>query len=161
MKQKVYLETTIPSFVTSQPSRDIVIAGKQEISREWWRDRRELFEMYISPFVIEEAKKGDAEAAEKRMQLIRNIPILADDEEVRKIAETIIQGGLIPKKASADAFHIAVATRHGIDILLTWNCTHIANAQILKRIEKIVELLNYELPVICTPYELMEEEDEE
>lgn len=161
MKQKVYLETTIPSFVTSLPSRDIVIAGKQEVSREWWNNRRELFELYVSPFVIDEAQKGNAEAAAKRMQLIRNIPVIADDDEVKRIAETIIQGGLIPKKASADAFHIAVATRHGVDILLTWNCTHIANAQILKKIEKVVELLNYDLPVICTPYELMEDEDEE
>lgn len=161
MKQKVYLETTIPSFVTSLPSRDIVIAGKQEVSREWWRDRRELFDLYVASFVIEEAKKGDAEAAARRIELISSIPVLAIDEEVTRLAEAIISEGVIPKKSSPDAFHIAIATRHGMDFLLTWNCTHIANAQILKRIAKVVNILGYEIPVICTPYELMDDENED
>ena len=160
MPPKVYLETTIPSFATAWPSRDIVIAGKQETTREWWKNQRKLFEVYVSPFVIEEAQRGDTEAAAKRIELINELPVLAVGDEVTRITEAILHNGLIPKKASTDASHIAVATRHGMDFLLTWNCKHIANARMLKQIQRTVESLDYELPVICTPDELMGDEDD-
>lgn len=120
-----------------------------------------MFEVYVSPFVIEEAQRGDTEAAAKRMKLIGDLPILAVDDEITRITEAILHEGLIPKKASTDASHIAVATRHDMDFLLTWNCKHIANAQMLRYIERVVNSLDYELPLICTPDELMGDEDDE
>ncbi len=116
MKPRLYLETTIPSYLTSRPSKDLIVSAHQQITREWWRIRRDAFEIYTSQFVTDEAGAGD-------------------------------------KKAAA---HIAIAAVHGIEYLLTWNCTHIANAMISKKVQKICEQNGFLCPVICTPEELME-----
>ncbi|MBL0717242.1 MAG: type II toxin-antitoxin system VapC family toxin [Desulfosarcina sp.] len=155
MPPTVYLETTIPSYLTAWKSKDIIIAGKQEVTRIWWNERRDDFLLYVSPYVLDEVSHGDPEAAQKRMEIIQNIPVLAVDEEVARLAEIIIKDTIIPEKASTDALHIAVATRHGIDFLLTWNCTHIANAEIMRKVDKTMENHGFEIPVICTPDELM------
>ncbi len=155
MTSTVYLETTIPSYLSARKSKDIIIAGKQETTRIWWNERRNDFLLYVSPFVLDEASLGDHEAAKKRTDIIQNIPVLAVDEEVASLAEIIMKDTIIPEKASTDASHIAVATRHGIDFLLTWNCTHIANAEIIRTVDKVLENHGYEIPVICTPDELM------
>jgi predicted nucleic acid-binding protein len=160
MKSTVYLETTIPSFVTARRSRDIIVAGKQETTCEWWSSRRREFELFISPFVIEEAALGDAGAAAKRLELLEDIPVLAIDDQVTRIAERLVSDGAIPVRAAADASHIAIAARHGMDFLLTWNCAHIANAQILRSVQKAVWGAGLEMPVICTPDELMGADDE-
>ncbi len=152
---KVYIETTIPSYLTAWPARDIVIAGKQEVTREWWKKRSGIFYLYISPYVLDEAARGDAEAAKKRLEALHDIPVLSVDEEVVRLAEAIIAANIIPGKAATDASHIAIATRHGMDYLLTWNCAHIANAEIMRQVQKIMEESDYEIPVICTPDELM------
>ena len=155
MPPKVYLETTIPSYLTAWPSRDIIIAGKQEVTRIWWQERKEDFSLFISPYVLDEASLGDPEAARRRMDFLQNISVLAADEEVARLAEEIIKESIIPEKAATDALHIAVATRHGMDYLLTWNCAHIANAEIMRMVERVMEYQGYEMPVICTPDELM------
>ena len=160
MKPKVYIETTIPSYVTALPAKNVIIAGKQETSRQWWEEKKEHFELFISPFVIEEAEKGDADMSALRIGLINDVPILAVDDTVTDIARAILAKNIIPEKAATDASHIAIATRHGMDFLLTWNCTHIANAQILRFIRKEVENFGYELPIICTPDELMGDEND-
>lgn len=152
---KVYIETTIPSYLTAGPSRDIVVAARQQVTKEWWTTRRSAFSLYIAPYVLDEAARGDPEAANLRLQAIDRILVLAADEEVARLAEAIIAARIIPDKAQADAFHIAVATRHGMDYLLTWNCAHIANAEIMRQVQRIMEECGYEIPVICTPDELM------
>lgn len=151
----VYLETTIPSYLTARPSRDVVIAGKQEVTREWWEKRKNLFSLFISPYVIDEASRGDAIVSRERLEILQEFPVLAVDEEVTRLAELIIQGHAIPEKAATDASHVAIATRHGMDYLLTWNCTHIANAEIIRAIEQIMSKAGYVIPIICTPDELM------
>jgi len=153
--ESVYLETTIPSYLTSRQSRDIIILGRQEITKNWWKERSNKFSIYISTYVIDESGFGDKEAAKKRNVFLETIPVLAVDDEVLKLASEIIKAKIIPPKAATDASHIAVATRHGIDYLLTWNCTHIANAEIMRKIEKVMNNNGYEIPVICTPDELM------
>lgn len=152
---KVYIETTIPSYLIAWPSRDIVVAAKQQITRDWWKTRKSAFSLYISPYVLDEAARGDTEAANLRLVAIQNILVLAADEEVVRLAEAIVAAGIIPSKAQTDAFHIAVATRHGMDYLLTWNCTHIANAETMRQVSGIMEECGYEIPIICTPDELM------
>lgn len=153
--ESVYIETTIISYLVSRPSRDILVAAHQQTTYEWWTSRRDEFECYISQVVIDEIQAGDNEAAEKRMEEIGNLAVLEATTEAEGLTETIIEGGAIPKRAVRDAAHIAVAAVNGIDYLLTWNCRHLANAQIIRRVSVICNTRGYSMPVICTPEELM------
>lgn len=157
MKPKLYLETTIPSYLTSWPSRDLIIAGHQQITKEWWKKRRRAFDLYISQFVVDEAKAGNDEAARERLKAIRGLPLLDITKEVESLAIRILTSGVVPLKASTDAAHIAIATVHGIDYLMTWNCVHLANATITKTVARVCRQEGFECPVICTPEELLGE----
>lgn len=161
MKQKIYLETTVPSILTARPSNNLILAGEQELTREWWDARHDDFEILVSEMVFEECQKGDAEAAARRLAIIEGLGVLQIDEEVVRLVDTIMQSGIIPPKAAADAAHIAIASRHLVDYLLTWNCRHIANAEIIRRIAAVVRHAGYELPIICTPAELFGGHDED
>ncbi len=160
-KATVYLETTIPSYLTARPSGDLITAGEQAITREWWEQRREVYRLFISEAVVEEAGQGDLHASQRRLEAISGLESLAIDELAIGLAEKLLENGLIPKKAAADAIHIAVAARHGIDYLLTWNCRHIANAEIIRRVSQIVAREGYYVPIICTPRELFGEQENE
>ena len=154
---RVYIETTIPSFLAARASRDVIVAGKQETTRLCWELRSRHFELFVSPLVWDEVALGDPEVSQRRCAIIAGLPVLAVDEQTSPIAEAFMASGAIPAKAATDASHIAVATRHGMDFLLTWNCTHIANAQTVRRLNAVAGSLGYELPTICTPDELMED----
>ena len=153
MKPKVYIETSIPSYLTAWRSRDLIVAANQEITKEWW-DSREQFDLYISALVIQEAGAGNPEAAQKRLEQLDDIPELNITEEVKRFAQVLIQKVPLPEKARIDALHIAVAALSGMDYLLTWNCTHIANAILRPKLEAICREFGYEPPTICTPQEL-------
>jgi len=157
MKSKLYLETTIPSYLTSWPSRDLIIAGHQQITKEWWKKRKGAFALYVSQLVIDEAKAGDDEAARERLKAISGLPLLDITREVERLASRILASGVIPSKAATDAAHIAIATVHGMEFLMTWNCVHIANAGITKEVARICGQEGFECPVICTPEELLGE----
>lgn len=154
MKQRLYMETTIPSYLTSRPSRDLIIAGHQQVTKEWWEKRRDAFEICISQLVIDEASAGDLGAARERMQVIKDFPMLDITPEVGLLASAILASGVLPRKAATDAAHIAIAAVHGMDFLLTWNCVHIANAIIAKAAANTCRQHGWECPVICTPEEL-------
>jgi len=154
MRQTLYLETTIPSYVTSRPSRDLIIAGHQQVTKEWWEKRRDAFQIYISQLVIDEAGAGDPGAAQERMQVIKDFSVLDITPEVGLLASGILASGILPRKAATDAAHIAIAAVHGMDFLLTWNCVHIANATIAKAVANTCRQRGFECPVICTPEEL-------
>lgn len=154
MKPKVYLETTIISYLTARPSRDLIIVAHQELTNEWWENRRKHFDLFVSQLVIQEAKAGDKNAAEKRLGIIETIPLLELNEKVVSLANVLIEKA-IPKKAVEDALHIAIAAIHGMDYLLTWNCKHIANAEKEHAILEICYKNHLNPPVICTPEELM------
>ncbi len=154
MKPKVYLETTIISYLAARPSRDIIIAAHQELTNEWWENRRKRFDLFVSQLVIQEAKSGDKEAARKRLGLLEPIPLLELNDKAISLAR-ILMNDAIPPKAVEDALHIAVAAIHGMDYLLTWNCKHIANAEKEHAIAAVCRGNNYEPPIICTPEELM------
>ena len=160
-KPSIYLETTIPSFLTSRPSTNLIVAAKQEVTRQWWERRKAKFELLISQYVLDEAAAGDAQAATRRLEAIRELDLLEIDEEVLRLAASIVEAGVIPPRAQTDAAHIAVAARHSVDFLLTWNCTHIANAEIMPRINFLVSRAGYFMPTICTPEELGGGEDYE
>lgn len=156
MKHKVYLETTIPSYLTSWLSRDLVIAAHQQITREWWQNRNR-FDLFISQVVMREVSGGDSQIAAKRLEVLENIPVLEVTKEAIELAQKLVDRGPIPEKAAVDALHIAIAVVNGMDYLLTWNCSHIANASMRTKIDHVCRSSGYEPPVICTPEELMEE----
>ena len=155
MPRRIYIETTIPSYLTARPSRDIVQAARQQLTREWWDVERRNYDLCISQIVLDEAAAGDAEAAQRRMAVIDTLPLLDLTFEVDGLAETIMQSGLLPASASRDAVHIAVTAVHQVHFLLTWNCRHIANATIFRDLQHIIMSAGYDMPVICTPEELL------
>jgi len=157
MKPKLYMETTIPSYLTSYSSRDLIIAGHQQITKDWWEKRKNAFDIYISQFVIDETKSGNPVAAHERMSAIKGFPLLDIIPEVEMLAAGILASGAIPQRAATDAVHVAIAAVHGMDFLMTWNCVHLANAIIAKKVAKICNQYGFDCPVICTPEELMGE----
>jgi hypothetical protein len=161
MSLKVYLETTIPSYLTSRPSRDLLIAGHQQVTQIWWDDHRHDYELYISQLVIMECKAGNAGMAKKRMELLAGISALEIGPESLELARKLITIGPLPAKAENDAFHIAVAAVNAMDFLLTWNMRHIANAFMRRDIDALCRQSGFEPPVICTPDTLLAEEDGE
>jgi hypothetical protein len=161
MRPAVYVETTIPSFLKARDAKDVVLAGKQEVTRRWWAQRRHKYELFISQLVHDEAARVDGRAAGERLDALAGIAFLAIDEEVLGLSDAIVRAGIIPEKAHTDAGHIALAARHGMDFLLTWNCRHIANAEILDRVQNVFAAYGYKLPVICTPDELFGINDDE
>jgi len=155
VKPKVYLETTIPSLLTAWPSRDLIIAGDQQITKEWWRTRRGDFELFVSQVVLDEVAEGDKAAASARLAEVQGLPVLEVNGDVERVARTVLQTGLIPAKASNDALHLAVAAVHRMHFLLTWNCRHLANAAIGGQLAAACQEAGFEMPVICTPRELI------
>ena len=155
MKPKVYIETTIVSYLSASPSRDIVLAAHQQLTREWWAGR-ERFDLFASRPVWDEAARGDAEAAAKRLAALAGVPVLLVSEEASAFADRLLATAILPVKAATDALHIAIAVLNGMDYLLTWNCTHIANAAIRGRIEQACRAAGMQAPIICTPEELTE-----
>lgn len=157
-KAAVYLETSLIGYATSRPSRDLVVAGHQAITREWFAVRAQAYDLFISQLVTGEAAGGDEDAARERAAFLEGIPRLGITDAAGKLAAKLVGSGAVPRKASEDALHIAVATVHGVDYLLTWNCRHIANATMRQAIERVCREAGYEPPVICTPEELMNDE---
>lgn len=158
MKRRVYIETTIPSYLTAWPSRDLVRAAHQQITREWWDKRRAEFELYISQVVLRECQAGDATAAVERLKVLQDLPLLEQTEAATELAQALVAGVPLPERAAVDALHVALAAVHGMDFLLTWNCTHIANATLREPIASVCRTNGYEPPAICTPDELLAEE---
>ncbi len=152
---KLYLETTIPSYLTARPSRDPLRRGLQVATQRWWDEERQNYEMFVSAFVEIEAARGDAEMATERLRAIAPLPRLAVTEGIRQLTAAILATGLIPARAEVDASHIAVAAVHGMDMLLTWNCTHIHNIFISRQIERICARAGFQFPAICTPFDLL------
>jgi len=153
MKPSIYIETSIISYLTSRPSRDLVIAAHQQLTQEWWEARKLDFELCVSEMVFQESASGDPTEANKRLSLIRNLRRLELNADALELARRLLEKGPLPPKAAIDALHIAIATVHEMDYLLTWNCRHIANAEMRAPIIKVCQAQGYECPIICTPEE--------
>ena len=152
----VYLETTIIGYLASRPSRDLVTAANQQLTHEWWDQRRERYDVFVSEAVIAESSAGDPQAAQERLDLVAEVPVLDVTEEAENLADELVRRIPLPDRAEVDALHIAIAAVNGIDYLLTWNCTHIANAALKHQIETICRSVGLDPPTICTPQQLME-----
>jgi hypothetical protein len=155
MNETVYIETSIIGYLTARKSNNLIVMANVEATRQWWDTRRTQFDLYISQTVLDEIARGDVEIASKRLEIVNDFPLLEVNEAVQSLAMQFLMKSNLPAKAADDALHIAVATIFGLDYLLTWNCKHIANAQIQKKLAQISFDTGYELPTICTPYELM------
>jgi hypothetical protein len=156
MKPKVYIETTVVSYLTAWASQDLVIAAHQKITREWWDKSRENYELCAWQMVIEEAKAGDIVAAKERIEMLSGATMLETTSEARDLARELLRSHALPPKAADDALHIAIAAVHNLPYLLTWNCRHLANATMRPIIEAVCARNGYQAPIICTPEELME-----
>ena len=155
-KQSVYIETTVVSYLTARPSRDIVVTAHQQVTLEWWENSLPHLEPFVSPIVIEESSRGDEAAAKLRLEKIKGFPILEITNEVRTLADLYFEKIPIPEKARGDAYHLAVATYHGIDFLVSWNFSHILNVRVRTVIQNINTIRGISTPIICTPEELLE-----
>lgn len=157
MSETVYIETSLVGYLTARLSNNLILMANLEITRRWWDTRRSQFTLYISQVVLDEAEEGDSEMAARRLEILKDLAVLELTEAVQDLGEQFLRKSNLPSKASDDAIHIAAATIHGLDYLLTWNCKHIANAQIQRKLTEICFDFGYKLPTICTPYELMGE----
>lgn len=153
MKPKVYIETSIFSYLTAWRNPDLIMAANQEITKEWW-ENRDQYDLYLSAFVIQEASAGDPDAAKRRLSVMKNIPEIDITKEIEDFARKLFDELHFSQKAKIDALHIAAATVGGMDYLLTWNCAHIANAFLRPKIERVCRASDYEPTTICTPQEL-------
>ncbi len=154
--KSVYIETTIVSYLTARPSRDLVNAARQELTWEWWDKRRHDFELFASSIVVLEASAGDREAAGRRLALLHETSILENTPETVALAAKLVGAASLPERATDDAVHLVTAAVHGVDFLLTWNCKHLANAELVGPFETFFLDNGYEPPVVCTPEELLE-----
>lgn len=152
---RLYLETSVVSYLTARPSTDIITAAHQLITARWWSHRRAEFELVTSELVLEEATRGDSEAAARRLAALEGIPLLGMTPAASELAGSIVRAHLLPAKAFPDALHIAVAAVHAVEYLLTWNCSHIANAELLPHVTALVEEVGFNMPFVCTPEELL------
>ena len=158
---RIYIESTIPSYVVARPARDLLQAARQQTSRDWWELKRHQHELFTSQIVLNEIASGESEMAKQRLATLASIPVLRGNEEAENLTLQILGSGLLPAAADRDAGHSALATVYEMDIPLSWNCRHIANASIQARLRKLVEKSGLALPVLCTPDELTGELYEE
>jgi hypothetical protein len=156
MSQRVYIETTFVSYLTARPSRDVVMAGHQQITHEWWDTRRGSYELCASQLVLQEAAAGDPQAAQGRLEILQAMTLLETTAAALDLAKALLQAGALPAKAAGDALHIAIAATQGVPYLLTWNCRHMANAAMRPLIEAVCARSGLKAPIICTPEELLE-----
>lgn len=161
MKPTVYLETTIIGYLAMRVSGVLRVAANQQTTRDWWDNHRQGCDPYVSRFVVNECSDGDPAAAQDRLAYLEGIPLLQVPDDANSLADSLIARVPLPEKAAIDALHISVAAVNGVEYLLTWNCKHIANPAMRPRIERICREMGYEPPVICTPQELLEIDDED
>jgi predicted nucleic acid-binding protein len=159
--QTVYIQTSIVSYMAARPSRDLLIAACQEATHTWWHDHRHRYEIYTSQLVIAEAGRGDPELSSKRLAYLKDIPQLRIMSEIRDMATALVEQGALPRKAEADALHIAAAAVHHIDLLLTWNCRHIDNPSTKPVVRSACTAQGYLCAEVCTPIELLEAMNDE
>ncbi len=156
MNPSVYIETSVISYFTAKLSRDLIVAAHQQITNEWWENALPHYNAFVSPIVLEEISRGDVNAVQIRLDKVSSFPVLEVISEVRNLADAYFSALDIPEKARADSYHLAIASWHGLDFLVSWNCTHIVNGRIKMMIEEINAQQGIRTPIICTPEELME-----
>ena len=155
--ETIYIETTVVSYLVANPSRDSILAAHQQLTRQWWQDERQRYECVTSREVLREASLGDAEMSRRRAEALTGLTVLTVEDSARELARAILAEKILPPVAASDAVHAVVAAQNRVDILLTWNCKHLANPHLLGRLRKFMAGHGLALPEICTPIELIGE----
>lgn len=153
--QTVYIETTIPSYLAAYPNSQIAIAVDQTATHEWCKQERLRYRIFTSAFTIDECSRGDAGAAARRLAFLSDVPELQVPSDLHLMETDIIRLFHLPPKAYTDASHLALAIVHRMDYLLTWNCTHLANAILQKELVEYCGYNQLHTPIICTPETLI------
>ena len=156
----VYIETSIASYFTARPARDLLAAAWQSATIRWWETQRQRFELFTSQLVVDESNEGHPEAAQRRLDALSGLQHLSLPDAVTELATALLTEGALPQKAIDDALHVAVCAYHGVDYLLTWNCRHLDNAEMKPLMRSVCAVHGYACPEICTPLELMGDDDE-
>ena len=157
MKPTVHVETSVISYYTARPSRDVVVLGHQETTRQWWPRALERFQLVVSEVVLSEISEGDQQAAGERLRAVEGLPRLPLSPQCDEVAKRYLKELPLPGRAVRDAAHLAIASVYAVDYLVTWNCGHIANALIRRRLAETNGTLALATPIICTPEEMMED----
>lgn len=155
-KPAVYIETSVVSYLTARPSRDLVLAGHQQVTVDWWEIALPKYRPHISTLVLDEAASGDRDAAKRRLEMIAGFKVLDIVAGVRELADLYFMETPIPEKARADTYHLALATWHGMDLLVSWNFAHIVGVQVQTIVEQINTSRGIRTPIICTPEAALE-----
>lgn len=156
MKPTVYVETSVIGYLTSWPSGDLIVAARQKITRDWWRDAPVKYALVASERVVREASAGDVGAVKDRLAAIEGLPLLTASQPAQDLVDALLVKGAVPITEPEDAMHIALAAVHSIEYLVTWNFKHIANAEMRSKINNVCSTAGYAPPIICTPEELTE-----
>jgi len=152
----VYVETTIPSYLTAAPSRDLVVAAQQQITREWWATAKDRFELFVSEAVLQEIRAGDPDMTARRMQIVDGLPVLDVTSQVDSLVEVYQERLGLPDRARPDIVHIAISVAYELDYLLTWNCAHIANGHVIRSLMEVNHVLGRFTPLLLTPDQLLQ-----
>lgn len=157
----LYLETSIISYLTSRPSGQIVSRARQILTHRWWDEERGYYDLVTSQYVLDEARRGDPVLASMRLESLARIPLLDIPDAIPSLADLLLFQSALPEKARLDTLHICTAAYHEVDYLLTWNCTHIANARFIPKMRQILDSMGLAIPTICTPEEMVDAREED
>jgi len=156
MQQRVYIETTLPSFYHEVRTEPEMLA-RRGWTREWWDNHRSDFELVTSEAAIDELENGDFPQKGQALALMKDIPLLDIDEAIADIVDAYMKHHVMPADPAGDALHLALASHYRCDFLLTWNCQHLANANKFAHIRRINGILGLFVPSLVTPLELLGE----
>ena len=157
IKPSVYIESTVVSYLVARPSNNPILAARQKASQQLWEDYADRFEFVISDIVSNEVRLGDPNAAQRRLEVISSLRVLELLPEVDVLGQKLLDTGAVPRNSEPDAQHIAIATVHGVEYLVSWNHKHIVNENKQERINQVCQAAGFQRTTICTPIELMEE----
>jgi hypothetical protein len=152
--KKVYVESSVISYITAKPSRDLIVLARQALTIEWWESKRNKYDICISELVLQEIASGDPVAAQKRLDTVSNIQNLEITLAAKELASVLISEGAVPQNSLEDALHISTVAVQGVEYLLTWNFKHINNASTRTKITQVIENFGYVSPILCSPEEL-------
>jgi len=152
---RLYIETTIPGYLTARRSRELQLAADQQATEDSWNNHRQHYECFVSPVVADEVSRGDAGFAAARMARLVGLTVLPVNDAAQELTVRLLADGIIPAVAADDAAHLGVAAAHAMDFLLTWNCKHINNPHLIRRIEDACAAVGLTCPIICSPAEMM------
>ncbi len=157
IKPKVYIETTVVSYLVARPSTDATLGARQRVTQQFWENYSDNFEFVVSDVVITEIRQGDEIAAQRRVDALAGLTVLELSPEAIILALELINAGVIPPHSLPDAQHIAIAVVNGIEYLTSWNYKHIVNETQRQHIDQVCQAAGYQSTILCTPAELIQE----